>query len=155
VFDYKAGKQDWFAAGLPREGKIAGLPRAADVARADAPTCRLDERVGEVRERVRAAGWDECVVANDRRVVLGIMRPQEFEEAQDDDIVEDVMTPGPSTFRPHVHIEELAAFMVRHDLVSAPITTSDGELVGILRRADAEAAAHRLHAAAGAEEGDR
>jgi Mg/Co/Ni transporter MgtE len=151
VYDYVAGKQDWFAAGLPREGKIAGLPRAADVARPDVPTCRLDERVGEVRERVRGAGWGECVVINDRRVVLGILQPEQFEHARDDDVVEDSMRPGPGTFRPHVHIEELAAFMGRHDLESAPITTSDGELVGMLRRTDAEAAAHRLHAGAGEE----
>jgi Mg/Co/Ni transporter MgtE len=151
VYDYVAGKLDWLAAGLPREGEIAGLPRAADVARMDVPTCRLDERMREVRERVRFAGWEECVVVNERRVVLGILRAEQIEPAGDDDIVEDVMRPGPSTFRPHVHVEEMARFMARHDLESAPVTTSDGVLVGMLRRGDAEAAALRLQAGAGAE----
>jgi Mg/Co/Ni transporter MgtE len=150
-----AGKQDWLAAGLPREGTIAGLPRAADVARSDVPTCALDERVATVRERVREAGWEECIVVNDHRVVLGILRGEQFEQAKEDDVVERVMRPGPGTFRPHVHIEELASFMGRHDLESAPITTSGGELIGMLRRDDAEAAAHRLHAEAESEEDER
>jgi Mg/Co/Ni transporter MgtE len=51
--------------------------------------------------------------------------------------VEQVMCPGPSTFRPHVLIEELAHFMIRHDLPSSPVTTSDVCLVGLLRKEDA------------------
>jgi predicted transcriptional regulator len=40
-----------------------------------------------------------------------------------------------------VAIEEMAAFMIEHDLESSPITTSDGRLVGLLRREDAAKAA--------------
>ena len=130
------GELDWLAAGLPTEGRNAELPRAGDVARPDAPTCRLDERIGEVRERVRAAGWDACVVVNDQRVVLGLLRAGELQRGQDEPI-EQMMRPGPSTFRPHVLIEELAHFMVHHDLPNSPVTTSDGRLVGLLRREDA------------------
>jgi CBS domain-containing protein len=54
------------------------------------------------------------------------------------------MRPGPSTFRPHVPIEEMAAYMVEHELESSPVTTSDGRLVGLLRQTDAVAAAKRL-----------
>ena len=117
------GKLDWLAAGLPTEGTNAERPRAADVARADAPTCRLDERVERVRERVRAAGWDACVVANDERVVLGLLRQEELERPGG--LIEQVMRPGPSTFRPYVPIEELADFMVAHDLPTSPITSSE------------------------------
>jgi hypothetical protein len=56
VHDYVDGKLDWLAAGLPTEGANAKLPRAGSVARRDVPTCRLDERLGPVRERVRNAG---------------------------------------------------------------------------------------------------
>ena len=151
VYDYVPGKQDWLAAGLPREGRIAGRPRTADVARRDVPTCGLDEPVASVRDRVRKAGWDECLVVNEQRVLLGILRAEQLHGAGDDDKAEDVMNPGPSTFRPHVHIEEMARFMARHELESSPVTTSDGVLVGMLRRKDAEAAAHRLHQQLGAE----
>jgi hypothetical protein len=61
IYDYVDGKLDWLAAGLPTEGVVAALPRADTVARRDVPTCRIDEPIDEVRERVRAAGWDACV----------------------------------------------------------------------------------------------
>lgn len=114
------------------------------MARQDVPTCRLDERLGEVRDRVRADGWEACVVVNDERVVLGLLRSAELDGSADARI-EEAMRPGPSTFRPHVPITEMARFMDRHDLVSAPITRSDGTLVGLLRREDAVGAAARLH----------
>jgi CBS domain-containing protein len=151
VHDYVAGKQDWLAAGLAREGQIASLPRTADVARGDIPTCGLDELVGEVRKRVHEADWEECVVVNDKRIVFGLLRAHQLDHADDGDVVADVMQPGPSTVRPHVHIEEMSRFMARHDLDSSPVTTSDGVLVGMLLRGDAEAATHRLHQQLGAE----
>ena len=131
-----AGELDWLAAGLPTEGRNASRPRAGEVAQRDAPTCRLDESIGEVRERVRAAGWNACVVVNDERVVLGLLRAEELRRGQDESI-ERVMRPGPSTFRPHVPIEELAHHMIHHDLPASPVTTSDGRLVGLLKREDA------------------
>jgi predicted transcriptional regulator len=139
------GKLDWLAAGLPTEGTNAQLPRAGTVARRDVPTCRLDELLGPVRERVLEAGWDACVVVNDERVVFGLLRQAQLERDGDESI-ERVMRPGPSTFRPHVSIAEMAEFMVTHDLPTSPITTSDGRLVGLIRREDAVHAAHELHA---------
>jgi CBS domain-containing protein len=144
VFDYVDGKLDWLAAGLPSEGTNAQRPRAGDVARTDVPTCRLDERLGDVRDRVRGAGWDACVVLNEERVVFGLLRSKEL-EANPDLPIEEAMRPGPSTFRPFVSIEQMAAFMTEHDLENSPITTSDGRLVGLLRREDAAKAALELH----------
>jgi Mg/Co/Ni transporter MgtE len=143
VYDYVDGKLDWLAAGLPTEGTNTLVPRAGDVARSDAPTCRMDEPIDDVRERVRADGWDACVVVNDERVVMGLFRSKELE--QRDQAVERVMRPGPSTFRPHVSIVEMAQFMLEHDLPNCPVTTSDGRLVGLLYREDAARVAHELH----------
>lgn len=108
------------------------------------PTCAAHEPIGEVRERVDAAGWDACVVVNEERVVSGLLREAEL-QAVSDGRVDQVMRPGPSTFRPHVPIEEMAAFMQQHDLASSPITTSDGRLVGLLRREDAIRVVHEQH----------
>jgi predicted transcriptional regulator len=76
-------------------------------------------------------------------VVLGLLRAEEL-EADPELRVEQTMRPGPSTFRPHVPIQEMAEFMVGHELDSSPITTSDGRLVGLLRQVDAVATARRL-----------
>jgi predicted transcriptional regulator len=148
VYDYVAGKLDWLAAGGPIEGTTAGHPRAGDVARGDVPTCGLDERLGEVAERAHAAGWDACVVVNQERVVLGLLRAKEL-DGDPASRIEAAMRPGPSTFRPHVPIAELAHHLVDHDVDNAPITTSDGRLVGLLLRDDAVHAAHRHHQADG------
>ena len=143
MYDYVDGKLDWLAAGLPTEGTDTRVPRAGDVARADTPTCRMDEAIDDVRVRVKADGWDACVVVNEERVVMGLLRSKELEER--DRTVEGVMRPGPSTFRPHVSILKMAQFMVEHDVPNSPVTTSDGRLVGLLLRDDAVHAAHELH----------
>jgi CBS domain-containing protein len=136
VFDYAPGKADWAAAGLPLGGTKAARPTAASVARRDVPTCDRADPIGEVRERVAATSWDACVVVNGERVVLGLLRSGELSRSGDGP-VEAFMRPGPSTFRPDVPIDEMARYMTDHDLVSSPITTSDGRLVGLLRREDA------------------
>lgn len=136
VYDYVAGKVDWMAAGLPTDGTNAQRPRAGDVARRDVPTAQLDERLGDVRERVRAVGWDAAVVINSERVVLGLLRSKELEK--DPTLrIEQAMRPGPSTYRPYVSIKEMAEQMTKHMLDSSPITTLDGRLVGLLLQKDA------------------
>jgi CBS domain-containing protein len=136
VYDYVAGKLDWMAAGLPTEGTNATRPRAGEVARKDVPTCGLKERLGSVRERVRQQGWDAVVVVNEERVVMWLLRSKEL-DSDSDLLIEQAMRPGPSVFRPFVRMEEMAHFMVEHNLESAPITTSDGRLVGLLLQRDA------------------
>jgi CBS domain-containing protein len=131
VYDYVAGKADWGAAGLPLEG--TGGPHAGDVARTDVPTCRLDERLQPVRERVASTGWDTCIVTNDDGVVLGRLGRRAL--AREDDVsVEEAMSPGPSTVRPSLPMEELERRMEERKLTSYLVTTSDGKLVGIVRR---------------------
>jgi CBS domain-containing protein len=135
VYDFRTGIQDWMGAGLPTEGSNAERPRLVDVVRRDVPTCVLAELVGDVRDRVTAAGWNACVVTNDDRVVLGLLRAEELES--DAGLpVERVMRPGASTYRPSVSIEEMARIMARRDLENFPVTTSDGRLVGLVRRED-------------------
>lgn len=137
---------------MPSEGTNAARSRAGAVARADVPTCSLDERLGDVLARVHAAGWDACVAINAQRIVLGLLRAAEL-GATPDLRIERAMRPGPSTFRPFVSIEEMARVMAEHDLTSVPITTSDGRLVGLLRRQDAARVARELEHGKPAEPG--
>src|SRR5213594_1499680 len=107
VYRYTAGKMDWFANALPIEGKKKDAPRAGSLAWRDVPTCGLTERVGEVNERVRRAGWAICVVVNEERVVLGLLWGKGLDAAPETP-VEEVMEYGPSTVRPHISPEEAA-----------------------------------------------
>lgn len=136
VYEYKGGKLDWMAAGLPTEGENALHPRAGDAARKDVPVCSLSERLGDVNDRVKAAGFDAALVVDAHRVVLGLLRSKEL--AKDPDMtIEQAMRPGPSTFRPYVSLHEMAHVMQEHNVESSPVTTSDGKLVGLLYREDA------------------
>ena len=135
VFDYVAGKMDWFASGLSIEGRSAG-PRVGDLARA-VPTCGLADSVGEVRSRLARADQNACIVVDDRGVVLGRLVGDAL-RGDPSAPAEAVMRPGPSTFRPHVSLQEMLDYMQRHEMDSALITTSDGRLVGSVSRGDIE-----------------
>jgi hypothetical protein len=137
VYRYQAGKADWLAAGLPREGAEAHIPRVADVAGRDVPTCRIDERVGPVRDRVQAARWDVCVVVDRQRVVLGLV-PGDVLDRDPDTPVEQVLHPGPVTIRPHLRAGQLPDYLRTPRKAPALVTTSDGVLVGLLRLEDIE-----------------
>ena len=143
MYDFTTGILDWMGAGLPTEGSNAERPRLVDVLRRDVPTCALGELVGHVRDRVTAAGWNACVVTNDDRIVLGLLRAAEL-EADPALPVERAMRPGPSTYRPYVSVEEIARIMARRDLENFPVTTSDGRLVGLVRREDVDAVELRV-----------
>ena len=137
VYDYMPGKADWFASGLPREGKLANIPTIGEAARRDVPTCGLWDRVGDARDRAREAGWDRCVVVNEDRVVLGLLREEEL-TSDPQSAVEPVMRAGPTTFRPHEPVAKLAEQMRKRGASSILVTTPDGRLVGLLYRKDAE-----------------
>jgi hypothetical protein len=136
VYRYEPGKSDWLANGLPIEGKLAQVPRAGDVARRDGRICRLGERVGDVRDRVCAAGWDVCLVTTDDNVVLGRLRQDAL--AADAALVDDVMEPGPGTIRPDERLESLVPRLKERRVAATVVTVPSGRLVGVLYRDDAE-----------------
>ena len=102
--------------------------------RRDVPTCSLGERLGDVSDWAAAAGWDACVVVSGKRVVLG--SPGRRTPGDPALLVDQVMRPGPSTYRPFVPVAELRGIMSDPNLESSPVTTSDGRLVGLVRRQD-------------------
>ncbi len=137
VFDYVAGKADWMASGLPVEGKLASYPRAGSVARTDIPTCRLTDRLGDAQDRTLDADQNVCVVVNDDRIVLGRVRGDAL-RGDPEATVESVMESGPTTTRPDDPLEAITERLKDARVGSILVTTSDGRLVGILYRKDAE-----------------
>jgi CBS domain-containing protein len=137
VYDYAPGKVDWSAAGLPMEGELASVPTVGDIARRDVPTCVLEQKVGEVHERIRASGWDRCVVVNKGQVVLGLLREKEL-AADPEASAEAAMRPGPTTIRPDTPAKKMAERMNKRGTASVVVTTPDGVLVGLMYRDDAD-----------------
>jgi CBS domain-containing protein len=132
------GKADWLARGLPREGDEATERRAFDLVVDDVVTCGLDELVGDVRERVAASRYGfALVVSARRRVVLGRLRRAAL-EGDGGLTAEAAMEPGPSTIRADKQLDALAERMRRDELTCMPVTTPEGELLGVVRRDDLE-----------------
>jgi CBS domain-containing protein len=139
VYDYAPSKVDWFAAGLPMEGALAEVPTVGDVAHRDVPTCTPEEKVGEVRGRIRGTGWDRCwdrcVVVNEQRVVLGLLREKEL-ASDPEAAAEKAMRAGPTTVRPDTPAGKMVERMQKRGAASVLVTTPDGELVGLMYRED-------------------
>ncbi len=148
VYRYTPGKADWLAAGLPREGEMAAVPRIGDIANPDVATCGPRDTVGEVRRRLEQSGQDACVVLSEHgRVVLGLARAKDL-ESDPQVAVDEVIDPGPGTYRPDTLLAELVEHLHERErkVNRILVTTSDGVLVGIVRRADAERVLEESHA---------
>jgi len=100
---YVAGKQDWLAFDLPFEGSLAETRTAGTSAIKDMPVCGPLDKIAEVRRRAEQADWQECVVVNETRVVLGLLEKEAL-GANDELPVEEVMDPAPLTLRPYFEI---------------------------------------------------
>jgi Mg/Co/Ni transporter MgtE len=137
VHDYVAGKKDWGSYGLPREGSNVPPRTAGDLAHRDVPTCTLNEPLVEVRERVRGASWDTCIVVTEQRVVLGRLGRKAL-ASDSDESVEEAMSPGPGTVRPSIGTDALLERMRPRNLARYLVTTPDGGLVGLVRRDELE-----------------
>jgi CBS domain-containing protein len=137
VYHYTPGKDGWLTMGLPTEGPDAATPRAGDVADRDAPTCALHDRLGDVRDRLRATGETSCIVVNDRRVVLGRVRGEAL-DGDGEQTVEAVMEAGPTTIRPSEPLDALIERMQKRKAKSIVVSSADGVLIGALHRDDGE-----------------
>lgn len=132
-----AGQADWLAFALPTEGKQAGKPRAGDVAHREVPTCLVTDRLGDVKAKVEGSGWNNCLVIDGRSIVLGRIGGDAL-EGDAGQLAGDVMEAGPTTVRPSEYLDALVKRMKKQDVETILVTTSIGELVGVLRRSDAE-----------------
>ena len=141
VYHYAPGKADWLGAGLPFEGTAQGLPLIGGLAQRDVPTCSLETKAADLRSLLNDSGWDSCFVVNEQRVLLGRVYRSSLEEADDEASAEDLMDPGPSTYRPDITAVEMAERMRQADLQTAPVTSSSGELIGVVLSDDVARAA--------------
>jgi len=137
VYDYAAGKVDWLAHGLPRQGMSAARPYAGDLARRKVATCRLDDTIGHASERIGAAGRDGCPVLDADGVLHGWLRPVAL-PGEPSATVESLMEPGPVTHRANDPVERMLEARPRARRFI--VTTPRGRLLGVLSRAEAEGA---------------
>jgi CBS domain-containing protein len=115
------------------------VPTVGDLAREDVITCRLEDRVGPVREQLASSPYPFALVKSEGGVLLGRLRASMLD--CDPELPADrVMEPGPKTYRPHKTAATIAEDLGRRDLRWAIVTTPDGVLIGVAARADLESA---------------
>lgn len=95
--------------------------------------------MSDVAARVAAAGWDLCLVVNERNILLGRLNSEELERGGEQ-TVDHAMRPGPSTYRPNVAVAELRKLMADKGIGALPVTTSEGLLLGVVCREDLDLA---------------
>ena len=102
-------------------------------------TCRLDDRVGDVRERIAGSPFGFALVTTPGGVLLGRVRGSSL-DCDPNLLAEDVMEAGPSTVRPDKPADKVAARLDEKQLRFAIVTTPEGRLLGVFCRADLDAA---------------
>jgi CBS domain-containing protein len=130
VHDYTGGKADWLASGQPTEGHTHRSPISA-LPQSEVPTCLLNEPVGAVVERMRAARSDVAIVINHRRIVLGWLRADHFDENSSSP-VDGVMEEGPTTVRADADPRELYVRMQARNTKHVVVSTPEGHLLGVV-----------------------
>ena len=137
VYDYVASKAAWLAEGLPGEGLLTDGERAGGHVHADVPRVSPDATMADVATAIGA--WELVVVTDDDDVVLGTIRA-ETAGLPDTTRVTAVMQTGPATVRPSIPVRDLAKSMDENGEAHMLVTTLGGSLVGLVRRADLDAA---------------
>jgi len=130
VFEYVGGKRDWAGAGWAIEGRKSRELWIGPLARRDVPTARLGDKVGDTARRAEDSGHDVAVVVTDDDVVLGILDAAALVPSSSAS-VEEVMRPGPATYRPDVPVQELLEKLRPKHLRRALVTTPEGRLLGV------------------------
>src|SRR5205085_6782361 len=97
----------------------------------DVPTSSLHEPLEDVKRR-RRPNEDFCIVLSDRNIVLGMIQGETW-NANPLSRVADVMQPGPRTIRPDLEPKDAQKLLRNYDAPNAIVTTSDGELLGIVK----------------------
>lgn len=137
VYDYVLGISDWKAAGRPTDGTETPAQRVAEATRPDVPTCAPDESLESVWNRTEAAGWDECLVVECDRLVVGRLREPAWTNNRQL-LAREVMELGPTTVRPDSLLAPLVERMQKRNTGMVTVTTPQGHLIGVLIQQEAE-----------------
>lgn len=131
VYEYAAGKSDWFAAGLSREGEQAAVPWIGDFLE-EVATSAPEHTIADLRARPEVVRANLCVIVNSEGIVLGLVRDA-IREATASTPLREAMHPGPKTYRADYTLDDPVEWMQKSALESTLVTTPEGRLLGLVR----------------------
>jgi hypothetical protein len=118
---------------------LADVPTVGDFASDEVVTCRLEDEVGPVAEQIARSPFPFGLVTASNGVVLGRLRSSLL-DCDPRLHAEQVMQPGPKTFRPHKTAAGVGQELGERNFRWAVVTTPEGVLIGVATRAEMEAA---------------
>jgi rhodanese-related sulfurtransferase/CBS domain-containing protein len=134
VYDYVASKTAWLGSGLPSEGEVPPEDRAGHLA-TRVPTCGPEATIGEIRDQLTADGTLVVVVVDSDDIVLGALHADAAGLPPGPSVMA-AADPGPASVRPSITRHELAKSMDDGGQHHVLVSTSHGELLGLVRRTD-------------------
>ncbi len=105
--------------GCHEKGLRLSSATVVGAANKDTLTCTLDERLGDVAARAKAANTDACIVVSPDHIVLGRLRSKAL-AGNPSALVEDVMESGPTTIRPNTLLNETIELLRSKSVGSIP-----------------------------------
>jgi rhodanese-related sulfurtransferase/CBS domain-containing protein len=132
VYDYADSKTAWVGCGLPAEGELREDDRVGSRARRP-PTCSPEATISDVADALRADDTAVVVVVDANDVVVGALHPNAASLPPETAVL-DAADPGRPTVRPSMTRFELAKSMDEDQQHHIIVSTSGGELVGVVRR---------------------
>jgi len=132
AYEYSAGKADWISAGWETWRAPDSPRQARDVLVREVATCAPETPVADLVETVEEAG--SVLVVNAEGVVLGRIRQRQLADAAPGAVAEEAMRPGPVTVRPLEPLDGLLQRMEKANVTEMVVTSSEGVLLGVVRR---------------------
>jgi CBS domain containing-hemolysin-like protein len=110
--------------------------RVGAIARTHAATCRIDERVSDLTERLQDERLAVVVRTTDAGdVVIGVVRDDVLALPGDTEVAQ-VIQPAPPSVRPSITSAELAKSMDKSGESWVLVTNLDGTFIGVVWRED-------------------
>jgi phage shock protein E len=132
VYDYSDSKTAWVGCGLRAEGETRDDDRVSSRT-SRPPTCAADATIACVVEALTAEDTTVVVVVSEDDVVLGAVHPHAASLPPSTPVLA-AADPGPASVRPSMTRFELAESMDSDQQTHVIVSTSGGELIGVVRR---------------------
>ncbi|HLT20636.1 MAG TPA: CBS domain-containing protein [Thermomicrobiales bacterium] len=133
VRDYVTGKQDWISRGLTVEGEEADKLTVGVMA-VDPPLLGLDMAPSNAVSLIDHHEGSAGVIVADGGTVVGLLSRDAADKAQPGAAIDEIMDPGPKTYRADAEPRAALEFMDKNGLDQVLVTDPLGKLIGALYR---------------------
>ncbi|AOT71781.1 DRTGG domain-containing protein [Geosporobacter ferrireducens] len=93
------------------------------------------QNVGDLKKKIRETGHSRFPVVDNHKHVIGIVTPRDIAEAQDDDLIKNLMTQEPITILRDTSVAYISHIMIWEGIEMIPLVEGK-KLIGVITRQD-------------------